>query len=341
MSNQSFQDKKIKVICLTPVRNEAWIIDRFLKCVSLWADQIIISDQESTDNTADIASYYPKVKLIKNKFDDYNEWEIRKITYDEARKIEGQRLLIALDADEVFTPEIFKASVWEKLLSAEPGTVIKSKFVNLMPDLKHYWVGPIDLPWGFMDDGSAYNADKIHTNRMIYPENAKELILSDLKVMHFQFTDWERMESKHRWYQCWERINNPQKSQIEIYRGYHHMYSVKNQDIKEIPEDWVKYYGDNGIDLKITNSTENYYWDKQILNYFEEFGTEFFSKIAVWDIEWDKKAKYYGYNNPERFRDPRTRLERKIHNWLKKTQKDFSNMPNRIISKILKIAFGW
>lgn len=119
------------------------------------------------------------------------------------------------------------------------------------------------------------------------------------------------------------------------------MYSVKNQDIKEIPEDWVKYYGDNGIDLKITNSTENYYWDKQILNYFEEFGTEFFSKIAVWDIEWDKKAKYYGYNNPERFRDPRTRLERKIHNWLKKTQKDFSNMPNRIISKILKIAFGW
>jgi hypothetical protein len=341
MSNQNLQDKKVNIICLTPVRNEEWILDRFLKCASLWADKIIISDQESTDNTAGIAINYPKVKLIRNKFDDYNEWEIRRITYDEARKIEGKRLLIALDADEVFTPEIFVSNVWGKLLSAEPGTVIKSKFANLMPDLKHYWIGPIDLPWGFMDDGSAYNADKIHTNRMIYPKNAKELILPDLKVMHFQFTDWERMESKHRWYQCWERINNPQKSQLEIYRGYHHMYSIKDSEIKVIPDNWMQYYLNLGIDLKKTNKTEDYYWDKQVIEYMEKFGAGFFSKIAIWDVAWYKKARYYGINNPERFKDPRTKLEKYIHSWLKKTQKSFSNLPNRIISKILKLAFGW
>jgi len=341
MSSQNLLDEKVNIICLIPVRNEEWILDQFLKCASLWADKIIVSDQESTDSTTEIAINYPKVRLIRNKFSEYNEWEIRKITYDEARKIEGKRLLIALDADEVFTPEIFESDVWKKILSAEPGTVIKSKFVNLMPDLEHYWTGPIDLPWGFMDDGSEYNADKIHTNRMVYPENAKELMLSDLKVMHFQYTDWERMESKHRWYQCWERINNTQKSQLEIYRGYHHMYSVIDKDIEVIPDNWMQYYLNMDIDFKKTNKAENYYWDRQVLDYMERFGTKFFSKIAIWNIAWDKKAKYYVLSNPERFKDPRTKFEKIIHNWLKKSQKSFSSLPNRIISKILKLAFGW
>jgi len=26
------------IICLTPVRNKAWILDRFLQATSLWAD---------------------------------------------------------------------------------------------------------------------------------------------------------------------------------------------------------------------------------------------------------------------------------------------------------------
>ncbi|MCL5771859.1 MAG: glycosyltransferase family 2 protein [Actinobacteria bacterium] len=341
MSHQSLQDEKINVICLTPVRNEEWIINTFLKCASLWADKIIISDQNSIDKTINIVMSYPKVKIIKNDYDEYNEWKIRKITYDEARKIKGKRLLIALDADEVFTPEIFESNIWNKILSASPGTIIKSKFVNLLPDLKHYWVGPIDLPWGFMDDGSDYIAEKIHTNRMIYPENARELFISEVKVMHFQFTDWERMESKHRWYQCWERINNPNKSPIEIYRSYHHMYSIKDEDIKEIPDSWINYYLNIGIDLKNINKTGDYYWDKQVLNYINQYGARFFSKIAIWDIAWDEKAKYYEFNNPQDFKDPRIKMEKYIHNWLKNTQNNFYSLPNRIISKILKIAFGW
>jgi len=35
------------LICMTPVRNEAWILHAFLKATSLWADHIIIADQNS------------------------------------------------------------------------------------------------------------------------------------------------------------------------------------------------------------------------------------------------------------------------------------------------------
>ena len=45
----------LKIICLTPVKNEGWILERFLKCTSLWADYIIIADQSS-------------VQLFKNTF---------------------------------------------------------------------------------------------------------------------------------------------------------------------------------------------------------------------------------------------------------------------------------
>ena len=41
---QSAVDKPT-VVCLTPVKNEAWILDRFLKCAGLWAEHIIIADQ--------------------------------------------------------------------------------------------------------------------------------------------------------------------------------------------------------------------------------------------------------------------------------------------------------
>ena len=38
-------------ICVTPVRNEAWIIDRFLAAAKTWADHVIVADQQSSDGT--------------------------------------------------------------------------------------------------------------------------------------------------------------------------------------------------------------------------------------------------------------------------------------------------
>jgi glycosyltransferase involved in cell wall biosynthesis len=46
---------KPTIICLTPVKNEAWLLDRFLQATSLWADFIIIADQMSTDGSQEIA----------------------------------------------------------------------------------------------------------------------------------------------------------------------------------------------------------------------------------------------------------------------------------------------
>ena len=38
-------------VCLTPTRNESWIIKQFVAAAELWASHIIVADQGSTDGT--------------------------------------------------------------------------------------------------------------------------------------------------------------------------------------------------------------------------------------------------------------------------------------------------
>ena len=89
------------IVCLTPVKNEAWVLDRFLQCASHWADHIIIADQGSTDGSQEIAKKYPKVMLVENKEKQFQGTGMRKLLLHESRKIPGSKLLIALDADEI------------------------------------------------------------------------------------------------------------------------------------------------------------------------------------------------------------------------------------------------
>ena len=327
-------------VCMTPIRNEAKILDRFLACTSLWADKIIISDQCSEDNSREIAVRYPKVTLVENFEKEYNEKQVRQILIDEARKIKGPKIIFAVDADEILTPEILQEADIEKFSSAAQGTVFMANFVNICPDMNHYWNGPLRLPVAFYDDGiSQFEAKKIHTFRNICPENAVRINIDSPKIIHFQFTDWNRMESKHRWYQCWEKINNPEYSVIKYYRGYHHMYSIKPDEMHDIPEFWFEEYKKMGINIDAVNKDGEYYWDKTVLDYFNTYGTEFFKEEAIWDINWVEKANYYKYKNPEKFKDPRNKFQRFIHEWLKRTQGDYSKLSVRIVSKLLKIFF--
>ena len=79
-----------KLICLTPVLNEAWILDRFLKCASIWADHIIISDQGSTDGSVEIAKQYKKVIFIdNNKTGDFNEMQMRAPLFEAANSYDS------------------------------------------------------------------------------------------------------------------------------------------------------------------------------------------------------------------------------------------------------------
>ena len=58
---------KTTVICLVPVKNESWILKHFIECARLWADFIIVLDDDSADGSAAIARTYDCVKVISRR----------------------------------------------------------------------------------------------------------------------------------------------------------------------------------------------------------------------------------------------------------------------------------
>ena len=270
--------ERAQVICLTPTKNEEWIIERFVKAAALWADCIIIADQMSTDQTVEIAKRNPKVEIVQNRSETFNENERQKLLICEARKHFGRKLLIALDADEFLTGNFFDSQEWNEMLYAEEGTVFNMRWPFIKEGFREYWTTENSYQkFAVIDDGSPHIGTAMHSVRIPMAMHAKQIFLKDIQVMHFQYTDWKRMERKHLWYQCYEHIKNPQKSIFEIYRMYHHMY-VKQQ-YKVIPDDWFNYYDRNTIILKQNKQLTEYWWDNEIREFLTQYGSDYFKYI--------------------------------------------------------------
>ena len=279
MKRNNLNKKKARVICITPVRNEDWIIERFIRAAYLWADDIIIADQMSTDKTRSIIAGFSKVKIINNASKTFNENERQKILINAAREIPGKKLLVALDADEFLTGNFIDSEEWDRMLYSESGTLFIMNWPCIAPDFKRYWMtdGSSNV-FAYMDDGTPHIGTSMHSVRLPVSPNSIIIHLSQIEVMHFQYTDWSRMKSKNLWYQCYERINNPHKSIFEIYRMYHHM-DVKHK-YNSIPDTWFNEYNNNGINLCNNGSSDNHYWwEDDVIEFKKRYGDDYFKYI--------------------------------------------------------------
>lgn len=329
-----------QVFCLTPVKNEEWTIERFLKAASIWADKIIISDQGSTDKTVEIAKQFPKVILFDNsKLKDFNEQEMRAPLFEEARKFPGKKILISLDADEIFTPN-FDSPEWETIYNAESGTRFIFNWLHIMPEFNGYFT-TITNTCGFVDDGSEYNVGLIHVPRQPIPQTpTKSIKFNDIAILHLQFTNWERMERKHIWYQMYERINYKHKSCITIFRGLHYDKTfIKEKATKPLKPEWIDLYKSKGIDITSVTQVPTYIWDDKILEYLSSYPNKYFNKIDIWDINWSIIGKQKGFKDCKQFIDQRSFLEKLILKYLKYTQSKRKLLYVRACDKILKLFY--
>jgi hypothetical protein len=316
-------------------------MDRCLKSASLWADVIIVCDQMSTDGTREIASKYPKVRLIDNPTVEYSESHRQKLLINEARKIEGQRLLITLDADEIFTPNVLTSPEWQTILGSKPGTIFKFQWANFAPGLRNMWLG-YHFPWGYMDDGCDQNESKVmHNGRIPIPPSHDIIELNQIKVIHFQFVDWAKMQSKHRYYQCLETITYPGKSAVDIFRSYHHMLAVTKEQMIAIPDEWFKDYERLGIDISSVYCETMNWFEEQGLKMIEQNGAARFRKLNIWDIDWAEKAKQWGRSDFSIYKDPRSRMDKYIQSWLLKTQAKLHLRKYRRIDRLIKLVFKY
>jgi glycosyltransferase involved in cell wall biosynthesis len=339
------------VICLTPILNESWILEKFLKCASLWADHIILADQKSTDNSLEIARRFPKVRLVENPAKQYDEMERQQVLLAEARRIPGRRLLLALDADEFLTANFLSSPEWNSILHAAPGTVISFQwpFVHTNYADLSYFLLLKEMRLGFVDDGSQHLGKAIHSGRVPAPPLAPILRPKQIKVMHYCMMDRERFESRLRWYQCWELLNLKRRP-IDLYRFYHTDLFVPTDAIKPLPGEWTRGYEEAGIDVTSVHCEPDYRWDREVLRFLEEHGAAKFRRLAIWDVNWTtRQAELFPDKPSKTYRDPRGLFDKTVHRWLRWTQRYYcfhqhptvlQTLYHRFVGMVLR-PIGW
>lgn len=327
-------------VCITPTKNETWVIKPFLAAAKLWASHIVVADQGSTDGTLDQLRTTAGVDVVLNESPTFDELHRQRLLLGKARQIEGKRILIALDADEALSANFPNSKEWERLSAASPGTTLRFRWVNILPGFKTAWIPPTPLLCGFVDDGSAHNGIRIHNPRVPSPPGAPVIDVEEVVVLHFQYVAPVRTISKHRWYQVWEHMNDPQKGPLAIFRQYNHMHgSWGESEIHPIKPEWLEGYDLAGIDFRSLAAEPMTWWDREVAQILYEKGPERFRRLAIWDKDWNAVAEKIGLKGRD-LSDPRSLAEKVAHHMLRRTQPNRSNWGTRVLERLLRVT-GW
>jgi len=130
---------KHSVVAAIPTKNEEWIIKNTLDVLSKFCDKIVILDDNSSDNTADICKSFEKVDFIVRDSDNLLETGMSGSGKAELLHYALQhdpQYILMLDADELPTPNILHF-----INNIDPNiNAFSPRMINLYKDENHYRV---------------------------------------------------------------------------------------------------------------------------------------------------------------------------------------------------------
>lgn len=276
------------IVVLTPLKNDAWILRRFLEVTSIFADHILIADQGSTDGGLEICAEFPKVAVLDNSASDYDEASRQQMLIAAAReRVPLPRILLALDSDEIVAANAINTPDWQRMLDATPGTVLFFEKPNLY--LSPYSVErrPLDFPGGFVDDGVAeHRAQRVHSPRVPMPAHAPRLTLDDVKILHYALTRPEAQKAKIRMYVAMENLMGT-KSLYTRRRYYWRKRVLRARGpVEPTPREWLAEWEARGIDMTTIRDEQPYWQDIATLELLLHHGMRRFWYDDLWDKDW-------------------------------------------------------
>jgi len=173
-------------------KNEADRLDACLESVHNWADEIIVLDSGSTDNTVEIAKRYTN-KVYVTDWPGYGPQKQRALEKAQCEWV------LSLDADERVTPEL-QADIDEVLSEESPKyTGYKTPWAVMLyghrMDFGRSARAPLRL---FKREGSRFSDDLVH-EKIILPAPASTHKLEG-RLLHFTHRDFGHGLSKSRQY---------------------------------------------------------------------------------------------------------------------------------------------
>lgn len=288
-----------KVIILTPIKNEKWILPLFLDTVSTFADHILVADQKSTDGSLEILKAHPKVELIENSDNEYDEASRQKLLIATARQKYGLgHILLCLDADEIPAANLTETLGWSQMLASKPGTIFYIEKPNLFLSPYKTFRDYNPFAIGYKDDGAEHTPKKMHSTRIPTPLHAEKLYLYDVFVLHFALIQLDRQDAKMRFYSVKENVL---KTKPFWLRRKAYPAKIKwdlNQTVYDCPETWYKGWISKGIAYNSILSSGNFWHFEEILLSFQKYGSKRFWLDDIWDIDWEKLRQEKSKTDP-------------------------------------------
>ena len=236
---------KPKITAIYRVKNEARFIEQSIKSVVDLCSEIIVLDDNSTDNTVEICSSFDKVSdIITPRGTGLDEVRDRNYLFETARK-NNPEFILSVDGDEIFmsnTSEI----LFEETTTIYPNSnVFDFQFLTLWDNINtirtdgifgYYWQKrllrmknqPLSLLFVQNDNPGNIHCGSIPPSSLGFNNSAK----SSVKIFHLASLDDEVRKRKYDYY-----VKTDPDSVLT--GSYKHMISGEG-----------KFSGPNGIELE-------------------------------------------------------------------------------------------
>lgn len=325
------------IVVITPVRNEAWVLDAYLTCTSSWADYIILADQHSDDGTREIAGKYEKVILIDNPTQEWYEYLCRTKLLEEAAKIPGDKIVFGLDADEFLSEGFENTESWRRIVNSHENEIFCFKWLNLFDDFSTVeytdthmdWMAHFDDTIDIVKEYQKREEHAVHCARIpcLESDRCHYLYVDDFWVVHLAKLNHQRIRQKFDFYQVtWVDKNKDKANPIRMYRGYNKYYPDRITRL----ENPVKLccMGNSG-DYSYLVKTSDYgnHYVEEMIQVFKREGTDKFLKLCIWDNPYLIEAGI----------TPKIPLKYRIlHSYLRKSQSKADTKIIQLIDKVFK-----
>lgn len=278
------------IVVLTPLKNDAWILRRFLEVTSVFADLIIVADQGSTDGGLEICREFEKIVVIDNSSSDYDEASRQQMLIAAARRLVPlPRILMALDSDEVLTADSMDSHDWQRMLSAAPGTSVYCEKPNLHLSPAMTERRALDFLGAFIDDGTTgHQAKRVHSPRLPAPPGGPTLVLEGVKFLHYALVRPEAQKAKIRMYAVLENLMRT-KSAYWRRRYYWSQRVLKPLGpVQPTPREWFEGWENRGIDMTTVEDVQPYWQDLATLDLLIKHGSRRFWFDDIWHKDWKR-----------------------------------------------------
>ena len=278
----------MKTIALLPVKNEAWVLEYTLGCLSAFCDVILINDQQSEDASKSIAARFPKVVWIDSpdsKICEQARWQL----WDVARQYDGNNLLWCTDADELLSPPRIRAFLEKTAPTLAPGTILDALYCHVWNGRENYRTGlglyaPHYKAVAIVDD-RRQNYDRsralpLHEERVPVAPGATRIAITDPPLLHLQWLLPKRSQMRQAWYRCREWMQK-ERTALEINEAYSGTLPEWHVPTARMPAEWLE-----GLTLPGEDVDDQPTWQQaDILRWFDERGVEYFEPLEIWHVE--------------------------------------------------------